>query len=255
MHLTNNNIKSVEVSEFFIRNFFQDETGNIKITLHNQHTKYFARFIQIDLPNYKIQSVIDEIPPNSYKTVEISFSMPQRGKHFYSKLVLSSKFPFNIFYSWKRISWNESFFSYPAREGAAEPPYTSEDEIKKQMDITSALASASSDNFLGHREYNAYENPKRIDWKVYARKNKFFVKTFESEASHICFIDTNVYLRSISDFDKRLKQLTKWIFEAQKWNVLFVVRLKNDEVTILDDRKKVELIYERLSLASTKDFA
>ncbi len=255
MHLTNNNIKSVEVSEFFIRNFFQDEPGKIKITLHNNHSKHYGRFVQIDVPEYKLHTLIEEIPPNTYRTVEISLALAARGKYKYPKIVLSSKFPFNLFYTWKRISWDELFFSYPAREGTAAPPYSSEDELSKKLDISSALFTANSDNFLAHREYNSFDNYKRIDWKVYARKNKLFVKTFESESSQICFIDITDYLRTIGDFEKRIKQLTKWIAEAQKWNTLFVLKLKNEEITFVDDRKKFENILEKLSMFKSKDFA
>lgn len=254
MHLTNNNIKPVEVSEFFIRNFFQDEMGKIKITLQNNHSKYYARFIQIDIPDYKIKTTIEEIPPNSYQTVEVDLALPTRGRYNYPKIVLSSKFPFNLFYSWKRLSWNEIFFAYPARQGSLSAPITSADELSKQLDLSSSLFTASSDNFLAHREYNSYDNHKRIDWKVYARKNKLFVKTFEAESSHVCYIDLTEYLRTFNEFEKRLNQLSKWISEAQKWNTLFILKMKNEDVTFLDDRKKFEILFEKLSLVNPKDF-
>lgn len=253
MHVTNNNIKPVDISEFFIRNFFQDENGSIKITLQNNHAKYFARFIQIDIPEYKLQAIVPEIPPNSYRTIEIPFSRANRGSYAYPKVTLSTKFPFNLFYSWKRLTWSETFFTYPAREGTSEPPYSSEDELSKKLDLHSSVFESSTDNFLGHREYTQYDNYKRIDWKVYARKNKLFVKTYETESSRICFIDFSEYFQNLSDFDKRIKQVTKWIFDAQKWDTLFVIRLANDEVSFLDDRKKFEHAFEHLSVFSQKD--
>lgn len=255
MHLTNNNIKSVEISELFIRNFFQDETGSIKITLQNNHSKYFARFIQIEFSDFDVKTTIPEIPPSSFKTVEVSFSKNLRGQYVYPKINLSSKFPFNLFYSWKHLGWGEKFYVYPAREGSQEPPYSSEDEISKKLDLTLAQLDSKSDNFLGHKEYNQFENYKRIDWKVYARKNKLFVKTFETESSRICFIDFQEYFKNLTDVEKRIKQLTKWIFEAQKWNILFVIKTKTDEVTFLDDRKKFETEFEKLSILSVQDLA
>lgn len=255
MHLTNNNIKSLEISEFFIRNFFQDETGSVKITLHNNHSKYFARFIQLEVVDTGIKTLIDEIPPNTFKTVEISFNQKNRGRYSYPKVVVSTKFPFNFFYSWKRLSWNEQFFVYPAREGTAEPPYTSEDDLAKKVDLTTSLNASNSDNFLGHREYNSYDNYKRIDWKVFARKNKLFVKTYEDEASRICFVDFSEYFKGFGDFEKQVKQLTKWIFDSQKWNTIFVVRVSESDVTFLDDRKKFEIIFEKLSLFSPQDIS
>jgi uncharacterized protein (DUF58 family) len=253
MHLTNNNIKSVEVSEYLIRNFFQDENGSIKVTLQNNHSKYFARFIQIEILNYDLKTIVEEIPPNSFRTIEISLPNRSRGRYEYPKISLSSKFPFNFFYSWKRLSWDDRYFVYPAREGTQDPPYSSEDELSKKLDLSSAQFSSNSDNFLGHREYNQYDNYKRIDWKVFARKNKLFVKTFETESSRICFIDLPDYFRSTADFEKRINQLTKWISDSQKWNTLFIIRADSDEITFLDDRKKYEMIFEKLSVYSAKD--
>ncbi|MBL7543549.1 MAG: DUF58 domain-containing protein [Bdellovibrionaceae bacterium] len=253
MHLTNNNIKSIEISELFVPNFFQDETGILKITLHNNHSKYSARFLNIDIIGYGLTSVVTEIPPNSFQTTEMILQKRSRGKYHYPKVTLSSKFPFNLFYSWKRLTWDQEFFVYPAREGHADPPYSSEDELSKKLDLTSARLDSQSDNFLGHKEYTAYENYKRIDWKVYARKNKLYVKTFETESSKICYIDFSEYFRNVGDFEKRINQLTKWIFDSQKWNTLFVVKLSNDEVTFLDDRKKFESLLEKLSVFRIQD--
>tara|TARA_B110001454_G_scaffold219202_1_gene252036 strand:+ start:128619 stop:129386 length:768 start_codon:yes stop_codon:yes gene_type:complete len=253
MHLTNNNIKSVEISELFIRNFFQDETGSIKITLQNNHSKYFARFIQVELTDFKISAVIPEIPPNSFKTIELPLTQMTRGRHAYSRIHLSSKFPFNLFYSWKRLSWPEQFFVYPAREGTQDPPYSSEEELSKKLDLTSAHLDSKSDSFFGHREYNRYDNYKRIDWKVFARKNKLYVKTYETESSRICYVDFKDYFINRADIEKRLTQLTKWIFEAQKWNTLFVIKTAEDEILFLDDRKKCETTFEKLSVISAED--
>lgn len=255
MHLTNNNIKSVEISEYFIGNFFQDENGSIKVTLQNNHSKYSARFIQVDIVDFDLKTVVSEIPPNSYKTVEFSLHQKNRGQFEYSKIVLSSKFPFNLFYSWKRLTWAEDFYVYPARDGAQEPPYSSEDELSKKLDLTSAHLDSKSDNFLGHKEYTPFDNYKRIDWKVYARKNKFFVKTFETESSRICFVDFLDFFKKVPDLEKRIRQLTKWVFDAQKGNALFLIRNENDEIMFLDDRKKYEFILKKLSTLSAKDFA
>ncbi|OYZ15232.1 MAG: hypothetical protein B7Y39_16560 [Bdellovibrio sp. 28-41-41] len=114
---------------------------------------------------------------------------------------------------------------------------------------------SKSDNFLGHKEYNQFENYKRIDWKVYARKNKLFVKTFETESSRICFIDFPEYFKNFPDIEKRIKQLTKWIAEAQKWNTLFIIKTETGEVTFLDDRKKFETVFEKLSVLTAQDLA
>lgn len=253
MHVTNNNIKPVEISEFFIGNFFQDETGSVKITLQNTHSKYFARFIKIEVPDYKLQTVVPEIPPGGFKTIELFFSSDKRGRYTYPKIVLSTQFPFNLFYSWKRLNWDEIYYTYPARDGNTEPPYNNEDDLRKKLDLSSSIFESSTDNFLGHREYTPYDNYKRIDWKVFARKNKLFVKMYETQSARICFIDFTEYFNDVGDFEKRIRQVTKWIVNAQKWNSLFIVKVSSNEILFLDDRKKFETVFEQLSVISPED--
>ena len=42
--------------------------------------------------------------------------------------------------------------------------------------------------FAEHRLYNSGESTRHIDWKLYARTDKFFVKRFEEETNLRCRI-------------------------------------------------------------------
>ena len=42
--------------------------------------------------------------------------------------------------------------------------------------------------FSQHREYMAGDEPKYVDWKVYARTDKYYVKTFQAETNMRCYI-------------------------------------------------------------------
>ncbi|MEW6041179.1 MAG: DUF58 domain-containing protein, partial [Elusimicrobiota bacterium] len=42
--------------------------------------------------------------------------------------------------------------------------------------------------FTQHREYTPLDEPKHIDWKVYGRTDKFFVKQYEEETNLRAYI-------------------------------------------------------------------
>ncbi len=45
-----------------------------------------------------------------------------------------------------------------------------------------------SSEFSEHRKYSAGDDPKHIDWKVFARTDKFYIKRFEAETNLDCHI-------------------------------------------------------------------
>lgn len=45
-----------------------------------------------------------------------------------------------------------------------------------------------STEFSEHREYTAGDDPKNIDWRVYARTDKYYIKRFEAETNLECHI-------------------------------------------------------------------
>ena len=42
--------------------------------------------------------------------------------------------------------------------------------------------------FAGHREYVPGDDIKHVDWKVYGRTGKFFLKQYEEETNLVCWI-------------------------------------------------------------------
>ena len=70
--------------------------------------------------------------------------------------------------------------------------------------------------FAEHRLYNQGEATKNIDWKVYARSDKLFVKRFEEETNLRCQIvidaSSSMYF---PEADKKNKGYNKLVFSAQ----------------------------------------
>ncbi len=42
--------------------------------------------------------------------------------------------------------------------------------------------------FAGHREYTPGDDPKHIDWRVFFRRDKYFVKQYEMETNFVCHL-------------------------------------------------------------------
>lgn len=42
--------------------------------------------------------------------------------------------------------------------------------------------------FAGHREYVPGDDPKHIDWRVYFRRDKYFIKQYEMETNFVCHL-------------------------------------------------------------------
>src|SRR6185312_17056289 len=42
--------------------------------------------------------------------------------------------------------------------------------------------------FAGHREYVVGDDPRHIDWRVYFRREKYFIKQYEMETNFVCHL-------------------------------------------------------------------
>jgi uncharacterized protein (DUF58 family) len=42
--------------------------------------------------------------------------------------------------------------------------------------------------FAGHREYAAGDDPKHIDWRVYYKRQRYFIKQYEMETNFVCHL-------------------------------------------------------------------
>lgn len=68
--------------------------------------------------------------------------------------------------------------------------------------------------FAEHRIYNPGESTKNIDWKVYARSDKMFVKRFEEETNLRCQIVIDTSSSMYFPKERKEKQLNKLQFSA-----------------------------------------
>ncbi len=96
--------------------------------------------------------------------------------------------------------------------------------------------------FAEHRLYNGGESTRNIDWKVYGRTDKLFVKKFEEETNLRCQIVVDASSTMYYPWDEKqpdkYKYLNKFCFAAQSAAVLMnALRKQRDAygLTLFDD--------------------
>lgn len=100
--------------------------------------------------------------------------------------------------------------------------------------------------FAEHRLYNTGESTRNIDWKVYARTDKLFVKRFEEETNLRCQLvvdaSSTMYYPWEEKNPQKFKYLNKFCFAAQSAAVLmYALKRQRDAfgLTLFDDDIRV----------------
>ena len=120
--------------------------------------------------------------------------------------------------------------------------------------------------FAEHRLYNNGESTRNIDWKVYARTDKLFVKRFEEETNLRCHIVVDASSTMYYPWDdknpQKHKYENKFCFAAQSAAVLMnALRRQRDAfgLTLFDDEvrfsstAKSSTVHYRLLLSQLVD--
>lgn len=89
--------------------------------------------------------------------------------------------------------------------------------------------------FAGHREYVIGDDPKHVDWRVYYRRDRYFVKQYELETNFVChlLLDVSASMRYGDGAQQKL------LYAAQMATTLgYSVIRQSDKVslTTFDDR-------------------
>ncbi|MCK6597613.1 MAG: DUF58 domain-containing protein, partial [Bdellovibrionaceae bacterium] len=251
-----NNLKNIKINSYEIPSYFADELGSIQIQLTNEHHKYLTRFIHIEIntSEFEIEKEIEIIKNRDNITVTCKILKSSRGLFPYPRIKIYSTFPFGLFYCWQIHDWQMSYFVYPERVGDIKVPQAFE-EIEKELKLPLWLKKDNqNDEFFMHKEYNESDNFKRIDWKVFARKNKFYTKIFSSAEPKIIYVDLNSELDHLNGIpmEIKLKQITKWLFDAHKINTPCLIKTYNGKFSLLNGKNDYELIFQTLALHSIK---
>ncbi len=118
-------------------------------------------------------------------------------------------------------------------------------------------------DFKEHREYSYGDEIKDIDWKVYARTEKYFIKEYEEDLNHniIILLDTSSSMRMPLTKNKSKIEYAKYITAAlsylfmKKKDKVCVATFDSDFKIILDPTSKtanLSILIERLNQITSK---
>lgn len=204
--ITNKNIEKIEVTSVEVADYFADETGYAKVSIHNP--------LLSDLENIvfefekKNPVSVAKLRPGERRQVQIPLSLKSSGKHYCPKLKISSDYPFFFARSWKTFQSENAFFVYPPRVG--------QNAFSANAFLLHDSETETQDEFKGHRDYRDNDSPRAIDWKVTSRLQKMTVKEYDSQGAK------KIWLRwqdvPVAFAQNRAAQLSLWIDLADKMN-------------------------------------
>ncbi len=93
-----------------------------------------------------------------------------------------------------------------------------------------------SSEFSEHRKYAIGDEPKYIDWKVFARTDKFYVKRFEAETNLDCHILLDVSESMAYSYGGAITKLEYAIYMAAALGYMMIHQQDNVGLLTFDDR-------------------
>jgi len=222
MHQSHSNMRNLSFERMQLELTTENSKGLGKIWLKSQNSEGHAN-LQIHSDNGidNWSSTIDRIHKKAFSVHRIQVKAGPRGVRRFSKVKVSSRFPFGLFYVWRNFKIEEDFFVYPRAAGSEPLPMTPGDG-----DTAIAKASSQGEDFTGHDRYVPGENQKRIDWKAFARGRPLMVKIFESGQQRRVHLELQKNLQKsesdVSDpVEAYLRQMSQWIENCEKDNILY----------------------------------
>ncbi len=148
--------------------------------------------------------------------------------------------------------WKNSYFSYLDKEVISQ---VSGELLLSSFPMEGNVSGhhrsphkGSSVEFAEYREYTPGEDPKRMDWRVFGRTDKYFLKEFEAETNLRCqlAIDCSASMNfgeavSKLEFAKKLSATLAYIYLAQGDAVGLHVMRKKNPVTLPPKRNPAQV--------------
>ncbi len=94
--------------------------------------------------------------------------------------------------------------------------------------------------FAEYRRYQPGDEPKKIDWKAYARSDKYYVKEFEDETN----LDAHLVLDASASMGYGSHTFSKWQYGATLTaSLAYILQQQKDSIglTVLDEQIRVEM--------------
>ncbi len=192
----------------------------IKATL-THHNNIFTHMHSDDIANGDLQ----DISALSHSVFKLALASQQRGWLKAPRITFSTEFPVSLFYVWAYAKIEAQCLIYPAPSlhSPINPSATVQGFGGKNQ------AQQGDDDFVGHRNYQFGDSPKRVDWKASSREQGLLTKLFQGEATSTLWLD---FAATTGDnIELRISQLTRWVLDAKNSGSKYGLRLPNLSIT------------------------
>lgn len=206
------NIEKLFVSELAENEIFAGETSTCTFEIENRGN-WDVYDATVSSNNFLHPVTIQQLAPQQKEFFQAQVLLSQRGWQQISGWKIQSFYPFQMFRSWKKVRMKKRILIFPEKKGIS---LFQMQHAQNQRD--------EAEEFLYHLPYQQGQSFLRIDWKIYARLQKFMVKKYGSDSE----INTDFrwdQTESLGDSELRLSQLTLWIHECYQRRIEFSLQL------------------------------
>lgn len=235
--LSHYNLYSLRVDHIEIKSQFANKplTGLAK-TSNQSYINISDHQLDLNLKHSTETPFMKLLTPKSTQYIEMHFGKVPRGKYQINRIKVFSTYPLGIFYVWKFIKLDATFYVYPEPIGMDLIDY-----------FAGKLESTELDEFKEHHPFENRFKYSRIDWKHYAKSENLLIKVFNSEQDQI--LDFNLDIVKKNEIELWLSQLTKWLIQADAMNIDWTLQISGSRYyspqNSLDEILKLLAAYER----------
>lgn len=169
-----------------------------------------------------------DLPAFGQTALQVSRPAPRRGELELGQIDLETRYPFGLFRAWTRLPLAATLLVYPTPAKRAPAPGT----VHLSQQRGGGDLGIGTDDYIGPRNYQPGDSPRRVDWKALARERGLVVKQFGGDHAARVLID---WQQVWADNDElRLGLLARQVLDAHEQGLSYGLRLPG--LTIAHDR-------------------
>jgi len=217
MRHCHNNLRGTRIRFLGAQSVFAGEAADFRFGVSNDAG---APRYEIVLSRERHESLPQDVPSAQTRIFSVAVPTETRGRQLVGRVMVSTRFPGNLFRAWAWLHTDASCIVYPQPSPRGRPLPS-----EAGGEGTRASQERGDVDFIGLATAAPGEPPRRIAWKAYARNDELMVKQFSAG-------DQQARVLSWTDLpglgtEERLSQLTRWCLDAAEQDIAIGLALPN----------------------------
>ncbi len=252
MWFTNKNVESFKILQVIHSAVFANQPNYLTIEFKNKNQKSFLWSIEIEFDTPKKTQVlqkktmIEEVQKQSQ--AELEWTPNQRGLIEMPRLLIQSRFPYQMLRAWKYDESLQSVIVYPEKKGVSEIP--SDQGLKSENE--NQFQQQNQGLFRDYREFQRTDSPSRIDWKRSLKHQKHLIKNYENSGEKRILIDWKM-TDFLKHFEDRVSQMSLWIDLSYHSKDIYSIKIKDNQTEYMNTPLHYKNCMEKLALLSIEE--